>query len=137
MHSFFPSFARRLPAGTLVLAAAALAGCASSTSVVTGARHPALPGSAVRVYADMPPHSGVIGLVRSRSVLALGEQGHLDAAVSALREEAGRLGANGVVIARTEDRPIAIVGGGGKSGALGIPVETPHLEGRAIYVSAN
>lgn len=130
-----PRFLRFLLVGALPLLA--LAGCASSTSVVTGNRHPAVPAAEVRIYSDAPANSETIGIVRAHSVIGLGEQGHLNAALAELRAEAGRLGANGVVLTKTEDKPIAFVGDGGKSGFIGLPVETPHLEARAIYVAKN
>jgi hypothetical protein len=128
------SLLRRLVSLLVAGLIAGLAGCASSTSLVTGERHPPLPAAAVKVYLDAPPQSDVIGLVRAHSVLGLGEQGHLDAALAALRAEAGKLGANGVVIVSTGDRPLAFVGAGGRAGAFGLPVDTPNLEGRAIFV---
>jgi hypothetical protein len=115
----------------------ALASCASSTSMLIGSRRPAVPASAVRVYSDAPAHSETIGIVRAHSVIGLGDQGHLNAALDELRAEAGRLGANGVVLTKTEDRPIAFVGDSGKSGFIGVPIATPHLEARAIYVAAH
>lgn len=114
-----------------------LAGCASSTSVVTGSRRPAVPASEVRIYSDAPAHSETIGLVQAHSIIGLGNQGHLEATLKELRTEAGRLGANGIVLTRTDEKPIALVGDGGKSGFIGVPIETPHLEARAIYVAKN
>lgn len=121
---------------TVTVSVCALAGCASSTSVLTGERRPAVAADQVRVYTDAPSNSETIGIVRAHSVIALGEQGHLNAALSELRAEAGRLGANGVVLTKTDDQPIAFAGAGGKSGGIGLPVETPHLEARAIYVAS-
>lgn len=129
------AFRRYLGLAALTISLGGLSGCASSTSVVTGERRPAVAAEQVRVYTDAPSHSETIGIVRAHSVVALGDQGHLDAALTALRAEAGRLGANGVVLTRTDDQPIAYAGAGGKSGAVGIPVATPHLEARAIYVA--
>lgn len=126
----------RYAAAIVALPFLVLAGCASSTSVLTGNRRPAVPAEQVRVYADLPPNSETIGLVQAHSVLGLGDQGHLDAALAELRAEAGRLGANGLVLTKTDSRPVAYAGNSGKSGAIGFPIETPHLEARAIYVAS-
>lgn len=114
-----------------------LAGCASSTSLVTGHRRTALPAAEVRIYTDAPAAAETIGIVRAHSVIGLGDQGHLNVALAELRAEAGRLGANGIVITKTEDKPVAIVGDSGKTGFIGVPIDTPHLEARAIYVAKN
>lgn len=125
-----------LVSAALALSLLALTGCASGSSLVTGVRRAPVPAETVRVYDTMPAGSRVIGLVRAHSVLALGEQGHLEAAVAELRAQASRLGADGIVIIRSADQAIAYVGGDRKSGASGVAINTPHLEAHAFRVEA-
>src|SRR6202000_376905 len=73
-------------------------GCASSTHQVTGVKRPSFPPEAVGIYSSMPAHAEVIGFVSANSYDGMTlHQANKDA-LSMLKTEAGKLGANGVVI---------------------------------------
>ena len=79
----------------LLLLCLALAGCTTSSSIVTGTARPAILPAAVKVYTTAPPGSEVIGIVK---VVSPGEgQWGSDNAVKALKEKAAKVGANGIV----------------------------------------
>ncbi|MDE2305001.1 MAG: hypothetical protein KGL34_05535 [Gammaproteobacteria bacterium] len=99
---------------TLVFAAIALSACVSSHVMLAPARPP-LPPEAVKIYFQ-PPATAYqrIALLdtSSRYSFSLTEQGKTDAVIQRLKIEAGKLGANGVLIEGLADRPTGSVGTG-------------------------
>ncbi len=137
-----------LLAGALAL----LVGCAgSATHLIGAARAPISPGE-VKIYRTPPRHYEQIALIDSTSGAHLfhgTEQGEAEA-VTRLKEEAAKLGANGVLLTLIADRPTGVIGvgvgggdvsyhshggtavGGSASGAA--PVVQNSAQGIAIYV---
>ncbi|MGC9943354.1 MAG: hypothetical protein ABSE48_16120 [Verrucomicrobiota bacterium] len=98
---------------------AVVTGCTTGNHKVTGRlRQPVAP-EAVMVYSAMPPHAEVIGLVSADSFGGTTLDDANADALEKLRYEAGRLGANGLVLGKSTDQPLA----GAK------------LQAKAIYVS--
>ena len=95
----------------LILAVCVLTGCATGSHVVTGTARPITDAAGVKVYATMPDKAETIGVVNSNS-------GSNSRAVEELKNQAGRLGANGVVIGVS----------------LGDVWNGYHYSGTAIYV---
>lgn len=111
-----------------------LVACASGTALVTGtARAPVAPEQ-VRLYLDPPTEFEVIGIVSASSDAGWTEQGSLDYAISELKKQAGKLGANGVLVMSTGETTSGFVTY--KSG-ISIPVTAKTVQGRAIYVGEN
>lgn len=94
-------------------------GCTTGKHKVTGTLREPLPPAAVMVYSAMPPHAQLVGVVSADSFGGTTLQDANQDAVQKLRAEAGRLGANAIVIGTTNDQPL--------SGA--------KIQARAIYVS--
>ena len=110
---------------TLVLAAATLlASCAStppSSHVLTGSKRPAIDTAQVKVYASPPADAEQVAVIEasSRESGAHTEQAMMDAIIALMKEEAAKLGANGIVLQRTETKR----GGGVTTGiGLGVPL---------------
>ncbi len=96
-----------------------ITGCTTGKHKVTGTlREPVAP-EAVMVYSAMPPHAQVIGLISADSFGGATLEDANHDALEKLRAEAGRLGANAIVVSGTNDQPLA----GAK------------LQAKAIYVS--
>ena len=96
-----------------------ITGCTTGSHKVTGTLREPVPPEAVRIYSSMPPHAQVVGLLSADSFGGATLQDASQDALEKLRNEAGRLGANGIVIGPADDTPLA----GAK------------LKAQAIYVS--
>ena len=132
----------------LVLAAAVL-GCAAQSHVIVGTVRPPIPPEQVKLYLSPPKKFEQVAIVNSssRNSGAFTEQRKMDRAINRLKEEAGKLGANGVLLQATGDQQVGSVGtgfgsasysgnsafGSGLSFGAGIHVKT--ADGMAIYVT--
>jgi uncharacterized protein YbjQ (UPF0145 family) len=104
----------------IILAVLALvAGCTSGTHKGTGVSGRAISPDRVAVYYSSPAHSKTIGEVSAHSFGGLIFQDAGDDAVNEIRLQAGKLGANGVVLYNFDTAPVY--------GA--------HVRGEAILVS--
>jgi PDZ domain len=92
---------RSFRAPLIVAAAVALAACSHSSYLLLDGLHPAVPPSDVKVYSTPPADYEEIAVLQ-----ADGRRG--DAAVERLKDVAGRLGANGVLIRGAGDQAQAI-----------------------------
>jgi hypothetical protein len=128
---------------------AMLGGCVTSY-VLIGARRAPVPMQQVRVYLHAP--SGryeeiAILDTSSRHSLSITAQGRTDAVINRLKAEAGRLGANGVLLEELGNQPSGAIGsalgastaGGSLSLGIGIGASTTTFQkngrGLAIYVA--
>lgn len=130
---------------TKIIAALALAGllgaCASS-SVVVGKVRPAIAPAQVKIYLNPPRKFEEIALLesRSRASWSITEQGKMDTVMDRMKEEAAKLGANGVLLRGTADQHAGSISTGtfGGNAALGLSLGmvTKVGSGTAIYVEA-
>jgi hypothetical protein len=128
---------------------AALAACAASNSfVLVGTARPAITPAEVKIYSHPPPTFEEIALLTasSNSAFSPGGQKTVDTVIGRLKEQAAKLGANGVILEGFSDRETGSLGtgvGGGSAssnsavgvgvgGSLGIYKKSG--QGRAIYV---
>ena len=125
-----------------------LAACASS-HVLTGRPRPPLPVAQVRVYFAPPPgRYEEIALLQSNSgPFTYGEQNKMDSVIGKLRNEAAKLGANGVLFQGVDEGygggGVSVGAGGGRvggrsytGGGVGIDISPRQkfAHGTAIYV---
>jgi hypothetical protein len=124
-------------------------GCSSTSHVLLGMPRPPIPPESVRVYAQPPPKYEQIAAIdaSSKGSLALTGQQNMDKAIARLKEEAGKLGANGVLLQGVQDQQSGAIGTGvgsssygpgssvgvGVGGSFGIYNKVVH--GLAIYVA--
>jgi hypothetical protein len=87
------------------LLALSLAACAHGSAIVTGAKRTPLDPGQVRLYAEAPAHYEVIGIVNASSGAGWTKQGSEDYAVQELKNQAAKLGANGVLVEATGEGP--------------------------------
>ena len=106
--------------GTVVLAIAA---CASGSSIVTGTMRTPLAQDQVELYLESPSEFELIGLVSASSDAGMTEQTSVNFAIEELKKQAGKLGANGVLIVSTGNSKIDVFGGYSKT-----------IQGKAIFV---
>lgn len=132
---------------TSFLAAALLAGCATTSHVMISPARPAIAPAQVRLYFAPPPGRYVeIALLETSSgPFTYGEQNKMDAVMAKLRAEAASLGANGVLVegvagAANGGRVNVGVGGGsfgGRShvgGGVGVDISPTQKHARAIAI---
>jgi hypothetical protein len=113
-----------LPAVTLISALTVLAGCASS-HVLTGTPRPPISPDQVTVYVSPPPvqyEQIAILNTSSRGSFSFTAQGKTDKVIARLKEQAAKLGANGLLLQNIEDRQSGSIGTGfgGASGNVGV-----------------
>ncbi|AVY65089.1 hypothetical protein [Xanthomonas translucens] len=121
----------------------ALAGCASSFKVMVGAARPPIDPALVQIYSTPPLGAVDIAQLESSSAAGFGTQGQTDAAMTRLKREAAKLGANGVVlmgVASQRSGGGVSIGGGSYGGhvggglGIGIPTTQKRAAGMAIWV---
>jgi hypothetical protein len=136
----------------LALVVSVLCSCGSSHTIMVGQPRSATTPDTVRVYYTPPRHYERIAIINSSSgpAWAFTTRGQMDDAISKLREEAAKVGANGVLIeamgtSSSGNLGIGIggfgVGGGhrnvyavGGSGAFNGPILHKTVQATAIYV---
>lgn len=126
----------------------ALAACAPSSHIVVGTVHPPISPSEVKIYLQPPPTYEEVAILDASadSMFGTGGQSTVDKVIQRLKEEAAKLGANGIILEGMSDRQTGSLGGGsgsasvsgnsavgvGLGGSLGIFKKT--AQGRAIFV---
>lgn len=133
----------------LLLAVAAIAGCASS-HVLTGTPRAPIDPAQVRIYHGPPPgqYEEIAILNTSSGALTYGEQNKVDSVLQKLRNEAAKLGANGVLFQGTADGHrsggVSVGGGVGRGGGrsfssagVGVDIspQQKYASGVAIWVA--
>jgi hypothetical protein len=83
------------------LLAFSLAACATGSAIVTGTKRPPLNPGQVKLYAEPPAKYEAIGVVSAASGSGFTAQGSEDYAVQELKNQAAKLGANGVLLEAT------------------------------------
>ncbi|WP_319587946.1 hypothetical protein [uncultured Desulfobulbus sp.] len=117
------------------LLAISMVACASGSAIVTGTKRTPLEPSQVKLYLESPAKFEVIGIVNASSDAGWTEQGSVDYAVQELKNQAAKLGANGVLLGATGESTSTVVGGYGTGYMYAIPVTAKTVSGKAIYVS--
>ena len=133
-----------------LMACAVLAGCASSTQIVTGTVRSPIPPTDVKIFSTPPPRFEDVAILdaSSDSVFTVGGQKSVDKVVERLKVQAAKLGANGLILEEFADSQTGSLGAGGGSdsysrhsavgvgvgGSLGIFKKTGKA--RAIYIPA-
>ncbi len=74
-----------------------LTGCATGSHILTGTARPAIAADGVKIYSTMPANAQVIGLVNSENGFRYKQPG-MNSVTEKIKAEAGKIGANGVVI---------------------------------------
>ena len=143
---------RRITLLLLAPVLAVLAGCSSTSQLVTGTPRTPIDPSQVRVYYTPPPggFEEIARLQTASGSFTYGEQNKMDDVIANLRMEAAKLGANGVLFVGTENSyggsSVGVGVGGGSyggyrggsfsSGGIGVNISPSkkYAHGIAIYV---
>lgn len=123
----------------------ALAGCASS-SIIVGKVRPAISIDQVKVYLHPPKKYEEVALVEasSRSSWAFTDQGKTDVVVQRLKEEAAKVGANGILLQGTGSEyggsfgtltgTTAVSGNMARTTGLGTSLGITHKTGNGVII---
>lgn len=112
-----------------------LVGCATGSAIVVGEVRGAIEPSQVKLYLDPPEEFETIGIVKASSDAGWSEQDSIDYAIEELKNQAAKIGANGVLIQATGQNNSTVVGGYGTGYLYAIPVTEQTVTGKAIYVA--
>ncbi len=121
--------------GTILLSIVLISACASGSSIVVGEARQPIDPSQVKLYLEVPENYKIIGIVNASSDAGWTEQQSVDYAVAELKNQAAKLGANGVLIISTGDQTTTVVGGQGTGYLYTIPVTAKTVSGKAIFVT--
>jgi len=127
---------------------AMISACAPSSAVVVGTARPPISAGEVKIYSHAPPTFDEIAILNasSKSVFQPGGQRAIDKVVARLKEQAAKVGANGIILEDFSDAVTGSLGTGvgsdsysrnssvslGVGGSVGIFKKTGNA--RAIYV---
>lgn len=140
---------RQIRAILPLAAACLLIACATGGPLVTGTPRAPIDPAQVRFYYDAPPGAEQIAIIDASSgAFTYGNANKTNAVMQKLREQAARLGANGVVYRGAVSAPgnsgVGIGVGGGRIGGssyssagvgVNISPTQKYAEGAAIYVA--
>ena len=115
---FIPHALRQSSAGALALV---LLGCSTSSHVMIGTAHPPISPESVRIYLQPPEQYEQIATLdaSSQGSFAITSQQNMDKAMARLKEEAAKLGANGVLLQGVQDQQSGSIGTGVGSSSYG------------------
>jgi hypothetical protein len=103
------------------LVGALLLGCSTSSHVMIGTARPPISPQSVRIYLQPPPRYDQIATLdaSSQGSFAITSQQNMDKAIARLKEEAAKLGANGVLLQGVQDQQSGSIGTGVGSSSYG------------------
>lgn len=108
--------------------------CASGSYILTGQQRDPVQPTDVKLYTSPPSNYEVIAIVNASSDAGWTEQGSQDYAVEELKNQAAKLGANGVLLMTTGETSSAAIGSYGNGMMFAIPITAKTVSGKAIYV---
>jgi hypothetical protein len=125
-----------------------LTSCATSSHVLVGTPRPPIAPESVKIYLQPPPKYEQIATINasSQGSMALTSQQNMDKAIERMKNEAAKLGANGVLLQGVQDQQSGSIGTGvgntsyGGNSAVGVGVGgsfglyNKATQGLAIYV---
>jgi hypothetical protein len=119
---------------TIIFCLAVLVGCATGSVIITGNVRPAIDPMEVKIYLELPSQYEIIGIVEASSDVEISSQAAQDRVVNELKNQAAKIGANGVVLTNTGTQSGGMSGfySGGVFYASSSETKTAH--GQAIYV---
>lgn len=143
-----PLISRMLCLVPAAVLAVLLPGCSTSSHVMIGSARPPISPESVRIYLQPPPKYEQVATLdaTSQGSFAITGQQNMDKAMARLKEEAAKLGANGVLLQGVQDQQTGSIGTGvgsssygpgsstgvGVGGSFGITNKAVH--GIAIFV---
>lgn len=122
------------------LFASILAGCATATVIPVGNTRPPVDPAQVRLYVSPPPHYEVLGLINGNSNYEGTSQSGIADMVRKIKEQAAKIGANGVLLGKMAEQYLGSSGGATYMGwgifnSASMAAYSQTMQAEAIYVS--
>ncbi len=111
-----------------------LSSCASGSHILTGQKREPIKPSLVELYISPPQQYEVIGIVNASSDSGWTQQGDMDYAVSELKNQAAKLGANGIILGGTGESTSSSVGAYSSGAIYTVSSTAQTVSGTAVYV---
>ena len=111
-----------------------LSSCASGSYILTGQKRDPINFSLVKLYTTQPKKYEIRGIVNASSDSGWTQQGDMDLAVSELKVQAAKLGANGILLTGTGESTSSTVGGYNNGFVYAFSSTAQTITGQAIYV---
>ncbi len=108
--------------------------CASGSYILTGQKRDPIDASLVKLYIDPPQEYEVIAIVNASSDSGWTKQGDMDYAIAELKEQAAKLGANGIILIGTGETSSSTVGTYSSGAVYAISSAAQTVSGKAVYV---
>jgi hypothetical protein len=123
-----------------LMVAMMLGACATATVVPVGNARAPIDPSQVRMYAQPPAHYEVVGILSGNSNYEGAGQSGVNDVIKKLKEEAAKLGANGVLIGKMGQQYLGSAGGAsymgwGQFSSSSFAAYSKTIDAQAIYVS--
>lgn len=115
---------------TLLFICFILFSCASGTAFVTGKKRPYVNPDRISIYTEPPEDYEVIGIVSASSDSGFTDQGSLNYAIAELKKQAGKIGANGIILESISKSN----SGGSFVGNVFVADSAQNVTGKAIYI---
>ena len=119
----------------IFLIAISLVACASGSSIVVGEVRKPIDPSQVKLYLEVPPNYEIIGIVNASSDSGWTQQGDTNYAVAELKEQAAKLGANGIILIGTGETSSSTVGTHSGGVVYAVSSTAQSVSGKAVYVT--
>ncbi len=119
----------------VLIAVLMISSCASGSYILTGQKRDPIDATLVKLYTEPPQQYEVIAIVNASSDSGWTQQGDMDYAVAEIKEQAAKLGANGIILIGTGETSSTAVKTY-RSGAIHTVSSTAQtVSGKAIYVT--
>ncbi len=119
----------------ILLSISILSSCASGSHILTGEKRTPVDPSIVKLYVDPPKQYEVIGIVHASSDSGMTQQGDMDYAVAELKNQAAKLGANGIILSGRGETSSSSVGTYGNNMTYAVSSTAQTVTGTAVYVT--
>ncbi len=93
---------KKLIFSLIILSTFILSGCTTGSTIVTGNIRPEILPTEVQIFTEAPADYEVIGMIDAATEVAFSSQTAQDRTIKKLKDQAAKLGANGVLIIETE-----------------------------------
>ena len=118
-----------------LIAVLMLSACASGSYILTEEKRTPLTAAAIKLYTSPPQEYEVIAMVNASSDSGWTQQGDMDYAVKELKNQAAKLGANGILLTDRGEILSTSAGAYGIGAIYAISSTAQTVTGRAIYVA--
>lgn len=119
----------------VLIAVLLISSCASGSYILTGQKRDPIDATLVKLYTEPPQQYEVIAIVNASSDSGWTQQGDMDYAIAELKEQAAKLGANGIILIGTGETSSTAVGTYRSGAVYAVSSTAQTVSGKAVYVT--